>query len=181
MGFAREVCLKIQWSSSAQFFSVMNTLARSLRTALLLSRKMEASLFVCRDYNRAPVMCLNALTGVAIFAFTTVSAFAQDGSTGQAPKPTLADVQHLAKAISGDKSKLRAYCELGELHDQTQQAVDEKDAKTIEALVAKTDALELQLGPEYDKVIEGLDQIDLSSAEGQEIADVFKTLQEKCE
>ena len=122
-------------------------------------------------------MYLKALMGVAILAFTTVSAFAQ----GQAPKPTLADVQHLAEGISGDKSKLRAYCELEELHDQTQQAVDEKDAKAIDALIAKTDALEQQLGPEYDKVIEGLDQIDLSSAEGREIADVFKTLQERCE
>jgi hypothetical protein len=83
----------------------------------------------------------------------------------------LADVQHLAEAISGDKAKLRAYCELGELHDQTQQALEEQDAKAIDALIAKADDLEQQLGPEYDKVIEGLDQIDLSSAEGQEIAD----------
>jgi hypothetical protein len=55
------------------------------------------------------------------------------------------------------------------------------DTKAIEMLIAKTDALEQQLGPEYDKVIEGLDQIDFSSAEGQEIAEVFKTLQAKCE
>jgi hypothetical protein len=125
------------------------------------------------------MMYFKVLMGV-IFAFTTVSAFAKNDSN-KALKPTLADVQHLAEAISGDKTKLRAYCELGELHDQTQQAMDEKDAKAFDALIAKTDALEQQLGPEYDKVIEGLDQIDLSSAEGLEIADVFKTLQEKCE
>jgi hypothetical protein len=41
--------------------------------------------------------------------------------------------------------------------------------------------MEQQLGPEYDKVIEGLELIDLSSAEGQEIAEVFKALQERCE
>jgi hypothetical protein len=126
-------------------------------------------------------MYLKAVMGVAIFAFTTGSASAQDGPTNQAPKPTLADVQRLAEAISGDKSKLRAYCELGGLHDQTQQAVEEQDAKAIDALIAKTDALEQQLGPQYDKVIEGLDQVDFSSVEGQEIADVFKTLQAKCE
>ena len=125
-------------------------------------------------------MYLKSLMGVSIFASTTVAAFAQDDPISQAPKPTLADVQHLAETISGDKPKLRAYCELGELHDQTQEAVDEKDARAIDALVAKTDALEQRLGPEYDKVIEGLDQIDFSSAEGQEIADAFKTLQEKC-
>jgi len=32
--------------------------------------------------------------------------------------------------------KLRAYCELGELHDQTQQALDENDAEAIDALMA---------------------------------------------
>jgi hypothetical protein len=92
-----------------------------------------------------PVMCLKALIGVAIFASTTVSVFAQDDDpTNQAPKPTFADVQHLAEAISGDRSKLRAYCELGELHDQTQQAVEEQDAKAIDALIANDPDLRSQ-------------------------------------
>jgi hypothetical protein len=47
--------------------------------------------------------------------------------------------------------------------------------------MAKTDALEQQLGPDNDKVIEGLDQIDFSSVEGQEIADVLRTLHANCE
>jgi hypothetical protein len=47
-------------------------------------------------------------------------------------------------------------------------------------LAAKTDALEQKLGPEYDKVIDGLDRVDLNSAEGQTLADVFKALQDKC-
>jgi hypothetical protein len=59
--------------------------------------------------------------------------------------------------------------------------VEKQDAKVIDALIAKIDTLEQELGPEYDKVTEGRDQIDFSSAEGQEIADVFKTLQAKCE
>ena len=118
---------------------------------------------------------------VSIFAGTTVVAVAQDEPTNQTPKLTLADVQHLAELISSDKSKLRAYCELGKLHDETQQALEENDAKAIDALTAKTDAFEQQLGPEYDKVLDGLDQIDFSSAEGQQLAAVLKTLQEKCD
>jgi hypothetical protein len=90
-------------------------------------------------------------------------------------------VQHLADVVSSDKSKLRAYCELGKLHDKTQQAVEENDADEIAALTAKIDAFEQELGPEYDKVLDGLDQIDLRSDEGQQIAAVFKTLQEKCD
>ena len=126
-------------------------------------------------------MYLKALMGVAIFAVTTVATVAQDEPTSQTPKITLADVQHLAEMISSDQSKLRAYCELGKLHDETQQAVEQQDADLIAALTAKIDAFEQQLGPDYDKVLEGLDQIDLSSDDGQQIADVFKTLQEKCD
>ena len=126
-------------------------------------------------------MYLKALMSVSIFAGTTVVAVAQDEPTNQTLKLTLADVQHLAELISSDKSKLRAYCELGKLHDETQQALEENDAKAIDALTAKTDAFEQQLGPEYDKVLDGLDQIDFSSAEGQQLAAVLKTLQEKCD
>jgi hypothetical protein len=126
-------------------------------------------------------MYLKALAAIAIFSITTGASFAQDEPGNQTPKPTLADVQHLAELITGDNSKIRAYCELGGIHDQMREALDNQDAKAIDALIAKADALEQQLGPEYDKVIEGLELIDLSSAEGQEIAGVFNTLQEKCE
>ena len=126
-------------------------------------------------------MYRRAFVCVAILAATTVGAAAQDDPANQAPKPSSADVQHLADAIGGDKSKLRAYCELGHLHDETQQAVEDNDLEAIGVLTAKSTALEQQLGPEYDKVIEGLDLIDFSSVEGQEIAEVLKTLQAKCE
>jgi len=126
-------------------------------------------------------MHLKTLTAIAIFSITTVAAFAQDEPNNGAPKPTLSGVQHLADVIAGDKAKRRAYCELGGIHDQMQQALDNQDAKAIDALIAKADASEQQLGPEYDKVTEGLEQIDLNTPAGQEIADVFKSLQEKCE
>jgi hypothetical protein len=74
-------------------------------------------------------MYLKSLMSVSIFAATTLACIAQDEPTNQSPKPTLADVQHLAETISSDKSRLRAYCELGKLHDETQQAVEEKDVK----------------------------------------------------
>ena len=127
------------------------------------------------------VIYLKAFTAIVIFAVTAVAAFAQDEFVDKAPKPTLADVRHLADAITSDKLKLRAYCELGGIHDQMQQALDNQDANAIDALIAKADALEQQLGIEYERVIEGLEQMDFNTAEGQQIADVFKTLQERCE
>ena len=59
--------------------------------------------------------------------------------------------------------------------------MQEDNASAIAALIAKSDAFEQQLGPEYDKVLDGLDRIDLSSDEGLQIAEVFRSLQKKCE
>ena len=59
--------------------------------------------------------------------------------------------------------------------------MQEDNASAIAALIAKSDAFEQQLGPEYDKVLDGLEQIDLSSDEGQQIAEVFGSLQTKCQ
>jgi len=133
------------------------------------------------DRMRTSSLRLKALVGVSIFAGTTIAAIAQEDPLDETPKPTLADVQHLAEAISSDKFKLRAYCEMGALHDELQQAIEYNDGKAIAALTAKTDAFEQELGPEYNKVLDGLEQIDLSSDEGQQIADVFGSLQTKCQ
>ena len=127
------------------------------------------------------VMLLKPVISVAIFAGTTVIAIGQEVPTNQTPKPTLEDVQHLAEIISGDESKLRAYCELGMLHDETRQAVEYNDTNAIAAVTDKTNAFERQLDAEYDKVLNGIDQIDFSSEEGQRIAGTFYTLQQKCE
>jgi hypothetical protein len=126
-------------------------------------------------------MLLKALIGVAVFIATAVAAVGQEEATNETPEPTLADVQHLAEIISSDKSKLRAYCELGKLHDETRQAVEYNDTNAIAAVIVKTNAFERQLGPKYDKVLNGLDQIDFSSDDGQQIATTLYTLQQKCQ
>ena len=53
-----------------------------------------------------------------------------------------------SRVISGDKSRLRAYCELPQFHDQILQATDRKDADVVDALIAKMEDLEQRLGPE---------------------------------
>ena len=133
------------------------------------------------DREGEELMMLKAAIGVAILAGTIVAALGQDDPTTRTPKPTLADVQQLVEMIGSDKSKLRAYCELGKLHDETRQAVQYNDANAIAAITARTKDFEQQLGLEYDKVLDGLDQIDFSSDVGERIAAAFYTLQEKCE
>src|ERR1700733_5158265 len=127
-------------------------------------------------------MYFKTLISVAILAATTLGAGAEGEPADQpAPKLTLADVRQLAEGIAGDKSKLESYCSLGKLHDEMQQAVENNDLHAIDALTERINTFEQTLGPEYDRVIDGLDQIDLNTAEGQHLADVFKSLQDKCE
>jgi hypothetical protein len=61
-----------------------------------------------------------------------------------------------------------------------EKAEEKNDSKALEALIAKVDTLEQQVGPEYEGIIEGLDRVDPNSAEGQKFVAVFNTLQEKC-
>ena len=125
-------------------------------------------------------MNLTLLTVLTIFAIAPIVAFAQQNDpANQAPKPTLADVQKFVQTISSDKTKLQAYCELGKLQDQMEKTEEGND-KAVDALVAKADALGQQIGPEYERIIGGLDQVDPNSAEGQKFAAVFNSLREKC-
>ena len=126
-------------------------------------------------------MSLKLLMAVTIFAAAPIVAFAQkDDPANQALKPTLADAQKVVQTISNDKTKLQAYCELGKLKDQMEKAEEGNDTKAVDALVAKADALAQQIGPEYLMIVEGLEEVDPNSAEGQKFAAVFDTLHEKC-
>ena len=126
-------------------------------------------------------MRLKLFVAVTIFVTASNAAFAQnDGPANQAPKPTLADAQKVVQTISSDKTKLQAYCELGKLQDQMEKAEEGNDTKAVDALVAKADALGQQIGPEYLRIVEGLEEVDPNSAEGQKFAGVFNALHEKC-
>ena len=121
------------------------------------------------------------LMAVTIFAAAPIVAFAQkDDPANQALKPTLSDAQKVVQTIRNDKAKLQAYCELGKLQDQMEKAEEGNDTKAVDALVAKADALAQQIGPEYLRIVEGLEEVDPSSAEGQKFAAVFNTLSDKC-
>ena len=126
-------------------------------------------------------MRLKLFMAVTIFATVPIVAFAQkDDSANQAPKPTVADAQKLVQTISSYKTKLQAYCEIGKLQDQMEKAEEKNDTKTIEALGAKVDNLEQQVGPDYARIMDGLEQVDPNSSEGQKFTAVFNTLHEKC-
>jgi hypothetical protein len=112
----------------------------------------------------------------AIFAFVAIPglAFGQQGSpSSKAPKPTKADVQKVAQIISSDKAKLQTYSEPKKLYDQMAAAYKKNDSKTADALSKKADALASKIGPEYSKVMDGLEQVDPNASEGKEFMSIL--------
>ena len=122
-------------------------------------------------------MNLKLLLAAVLFATAPYGAF---GQKDQAPTPTLADAQKVVELISNDMSKLQTYCELGKLEDETTKAEEGNNTKDVEALASKAEALAQQIGPEYLKLVEGLEAIDPKSVEGEKFAAVLSALDDKC-
>jgi hypothetical protein len=126
---------------------------------------------------------MNLKLVVAISVLAAAPAFAQGQMSApqkNAPKPTKADVQKVVASISGDKAKQQTYCDLAKLNQQMSAADEKKDAKTLQDLGPKADALVEKLGPDYAKLMDGLDQVDENSAEGKEFATLFDSLDKNC-
>jgi hypothetical protein len=125
-------------------------------------------------------MRLKLFATVTILVIASIAAFAQsDEPDNQAP-PTIEDAQKLVQTISGDKAKLKAFCELDNLYEQVEEAEERNDMKERDALGVKIDSLEQQFGPDYRRVMDGLGEVDPNSAEGQKLREVFEPLQEQC-
>jgi hypothetical protein len=119
----------------------------------------------------------------AISVLTAMPAFgqAQKGAPpANVPKPTMADVQKVVQTISGDKTKMQTYCDLSKLDQQMAKLDDKKDAKTLESLGQKADDLAQKLGPEYAKLMDGLDQLDEKSNEAKDFGTALSALDKQC-
>ena len=96
------------------------------------------------------------------------------------PAPTKADAAKLVAAISADKGKLQIYCQLAKLNDQMAQADQKNDTKTLQTLGPKADELSQKLGPDYVKLMDGMEQLDENSPVGKDIASTFDSLDKQC-
>jgi hypothetical protein len=126
---------------------------------------------------------MNLKLAAAIFVLVTTSAFAQGqmgGSAPKGPKPTKADAEKVVKVISGDKVKIALYCDMAKLNDQLAAADEKKDTKKIDELGKQLDEKGQKLGPEYMKLMDGLEQIDPDSAEGKALSAVLEQLDKLC-
>ena len=110
-----------------------------------------------------------------------IPALAQAQPGGQkAAKPTPADVQRVSKMIGADKAKTQVYCEMAKLDEEIAKAEDAKDTKKAEELSKKSDEMAQKLGPEYTKLMAGLEQVNPESAEGKKLAAAFEQFEKLC-
>ena len=126
-------------------------------------------------------MKLKLVAAISALAAIPALAHAQEGGPQpNIPKPTKADVQNVVQIISSDKAKTQAYCNLSKLYDQIEAAEQKNDSDTTQALTKQADGLVANLGPEYPKMIEGLEQVDLTSGEGREFLSILSGLDKLC-
>ena len=116
----------------------------------------------------------------AIFALVAIPALAFGQQPPKTPKPTKADVQKVAQIISGDKTKLQAYCDSKKLYEQMGAAYKKNDSKTADALNKQAEALVSKLGPEYSTMMDGLEQVDRNSSEAKEFMSILSGLDKLC-
>jgi flagellar biosynthesis/type III secretory pathway M-ring protein FliF/YscJ len=121
---------------------------------------------------------LNGLLMVAILANSTAPLYAQRQQQNVAKLK--ADARNLVGIIGSDKTKTQTYCQIDDLSEQLNQAVQEKDRKKAEVLSQKISELYKKMGPEFAALIDIEKHIDLDSPDGQEIASIVASLGESC-
>ena len=123
-----------------------------------------------------PVPTATATLAAAILVISAMPAQGQQPSADQLK----AYAQNAVKNISGDKQKIGAYCELDDLTDQFDQAVEEKDTQKAAELSQKGEELLRKLGPEFAALADGMQSVDLSSQDVREIGSIIGNLSEYC-
>ena len=121
---------------------------------------------------------LNGLLIVAILAISTAPLYAQRQQRNVAKLK--ADARNLVGIIGSDKTKTQTYCQIDDLSEQLNQAVQEKDRKKAEALSQKVSELYKKMGPEFAALIDIEKHIALDSPDGQEFASIVASLGESC-
>ena len=125
-------------------------------------------------------MKLKLVAAISAFAAIPALAHAQQGGPPKVPKPTKADAQNVVQIITSDKVKTQAYCDLNKLYDQLKAVHQKTDTRTVERLTIQASELIYKLGPEYLKLMDGLEQVDRKSSEAKEFMSILSELDKRC-
>jgi hypothetical protein len=147
-------------------------------------RRYSNSFTILRQFLRTRERLMNLKLVVALSLIAASPAYAQmqkqGGPPPNVPAPTKADVDKVVAAISADKNKLQAFCDLGKLDQQMAQAEQKKDNKALQTIGAKENDLSQKLGPDYLKLMAGLGQLDPDSPSFKTITGPLDALDGKC-
>ena len=125
-------------------------------------------------------MKLKLVAAISAVAIPALAHAQQSGPQSNVPKPTKADAQNVVQIITSDKVKTQAYCDFTKLEEQVKAAEEKNDTKTLEALSKQADALVDKLGPEYYKLMDGLEEVDPKSSEAKEFMSILSELDKRC-
>jgi len=90
------------------------------------------------------------------------------------------DARSLVGIIGSDKAKIQTYCQIEDLTEKLDRAVQEKDSQKAKALVKRIAELNKKMGPQFAALADIEKHVDLNSRDGQEIASVVASLGESC-
>jgi hypothetical protein len=102
------------------------------------------------------------------------------GAKGSKELSKVAAAQKVVKTISGDKAKTQAYCDIGKLGDQIEEAGKQSDMRKIDELNSKKQELATKLGPDYAELMGGLEDIDPTSKEAEDVGVALASLDKLC-
>jgi DNA anti-recombination protein RmuC len=119
----------------------------------------------------------NGLLIVAILVISTASLYAQRQQQNVAKLK--ADARNLVGIIGSDKTKTQTCCQINDLSEQLDQAVQENDSKKA-TLTEKITQLNKKMGPEFGALVNIEKRVDLNSPDGQEIASIVASFGESC-
>jgi hypothetical protein len=125
-------------------------------------------------------MKLRLAAAISALAIPALAHAQQSGPQPTVSKPTTADAQNVVQIITSDKVKTQAYCDLTKLEVQVKALPQNTDTKTAETLTKQAEALIDKLGPEYFKLMDGLERIDPKSSEAKEFMSILSELDKGC-
>ena len=119
----------------------------------------------------------NGLLIVAIWLISTAPLYAQRQQQDVAKLK--ADARNAVGIIGGDRAKTLRYCQIVDLTEELDQAIEKKNKKKAKALAEEVVQLQKQL-PEYVALSNILEHVDLKSPDGREIALIIQSLIQTC-
>jgi hypothetical protein len=127
---------------------------------------------------------MNRLLIVGILMLSTAPLYAQNVAKLKE------DARNAVGIIGADRGKTRTYCEIVDLlgrqlgradqEKHKKRADQEKDKKKTKAALQRIDQLQKKLGPEFVALENILNDVDLKSPDGQEIALIIQSLNQSC-